>query len=1075
MTTPDSPAARLKETERNLRWLAGLVIFNVVLSTSFQTALFLTNHQKPDIPLAMLFGSLLTALTTLGLNHLLRKRPAAGALRIILFTLGGLTAVAALWNLKPTPVSTFVLYLLVEIATTVGVAATWTYFQAPLEAAQIRWLLPRLGAWGSIGGLIAGAIIPLTLNTLKLKSHWLIWGSALAWLWASLLVRMDYAARAPAKRRSGLNQQSHLRQIFTVPLVRWMILGTAGIIWTGALVQYESNAAMKDAWPQETINSITSVLLAVASIGGFATQTLLTTPVLERWGVGLALAILPASIGICMCGYFYVTVGAEWSSQATVWVIISAWFLDKTLRPALHRPAESCLVAALSPTIRPTLLLVLGGIMSPSIKAVGALLLFVAKSLSIHSSILIGLAIILAVLVTMLSTRWGSIYAQTLRETLEEGSVDALGSTEAAENLVPVIDGPRLRVLLEAVDTGSPRSRELALDLLRSQRSNLVAKNMQARLKDRAEPVRIAAMRWLADEPNQTLETHLRQRWLVPDLSETEREAVLEAAGPLGASLIGEDTARWLTAPNLPLRSAVLAVLLKSDDVRHQKVARRTLEAMLNGQNTEETVAGLRLVHEHKVGEFLPAVLSRLHDSDLAVRREAMGCLPAFDDERARKPLWTALTEPMIAHVAVRALSSCGERVVPHIVAQLDSPELVPVVRQHLLRALGLIPSQAGVACLLDHVRHSDRQAQLEALKSLNRLRRVLNLPALNSEVIQNYVLSELRWGLHMQKARELLQNRVRHTGLLYREIDAQIDAAQQRVAQTLALLSPKDTMVHIFKALRSPNSPHRDQARELLRTLFKPGPIVNASLKLLDETQPWQPEFFQPPLSISSGQTAESAVEWLKLTTDPWLIAALKHDPDCPRLTSTFPPIPEIIERHLDSVLFLKDVGLFETLTNAQLVDVAALAEKLDLPAGKTLFEQGEPPDYLYLIRKGKIKVVVGSNEVARFGPGECVGEMAVLASTRRSAGVDTLEPCQLLRWSERDFLGLLDAFPEIGRALLKALVKRLANTGKTRQAPRAATIHGMVWGKDGPKPSTQSNLPASSDASGPTPSDKS
>ena len=64
----------------------------------------------------------------------------------------------------------------------------------------------------------------------------------------------------------------------------------------------------------------------------------------------------------------------------------------------------------------------------------------------------------------------------------------------------------------------------------------------------------------------------------------------------------------------------------------------------------------------------------------------------------------------------------------------------------------------------------------------------------------------------------EVLDGWVRPNGLLYREIDAQIDAAQQRVAQTLALLSPKDTMVHIFKALRSPNSPHRDQARELLR-----------------------------------------------------------------------------------------------------------------------------------------------------------------------------------------------------------------------------------------------------------------
>lgn len=1074
MTTADSAAARLKETERNLRWLAGIVIFNVVLSTSFQTALFLTNHQKPDIPLAMLFGSLLTALTTLGLNHLLRKRPAAGALRIILFTLGAFTAAAALWNLKPTSASTFVLYLLVEIATTVGVAATWTYFQAPLEAAQIRWLLPRLGAWGSIGGLIAGALIPIALNTLNLKSHWLIWVSALSWFWASLLVRMDYAARAPAKRRSGLNQQNHMRQIFTVPLVRWMILGTAGIIWTGALVQYESSAAMKDAWPQETINSITSVMLAVASIGGFATQTLLTTPVLERWGVGLALAILPASIGACLCVYFYATVGAEWNPLISVWIIVGAQFLDKTLRPALHRPAESCLVAALSPTIRPTLLLVLGGIMSPTIKAVGALLLFVAKSASVNPAAFTGLAIILAVLVTMLSTRWGTIYAQTLRETLEEGSVESLGSTEAAENLVPMIDGPRLRVLLEAIDTGSPRSRELALDLLRSQRSNLVAKAMMVRLKDKGEPVRIAAMRWLADEPDQTLIAHLRQRWLVPDLSDLERQAVLEAAGALGASLIGDDTARWLTTPNLPLRTSALAVLLHSDDVRHQKVARRALESMLNSQNTAEIVAGLQLVHEHKVGEFLPAVLERLRDTNLAVRREALMSLPAFEDDRARQPLWLALTEPGIAHVAVRALSSCGEGIVPHILAQLDSPELLSAVRQHLLRALGLIASQQSVTCLLDHVRNPDRQAQLEALKSLNRLRRVLNLPPLNSEVIQNFALSELRWGLHMQRARELLKERLRTTGLLYREIDAQIDAAQQRVAQTLALLSPKDTMVHIFKALRSPNSPHRDQARELLRTLFKPGPIVNASLKLLDETQPWQPEFYQPPLSVSSGQTAESAVEWLKLTTDPWLIAALKHDPDCPRLTATFPPIPENIERHLDTVLFLKDVSLFETLTNAQLVDVAALAEKVDLPSGKTLFEQGEPPDFLYLIRKGKVRVIVGSNEVARFGPGECVGEMAVLASTRRSAGVDTLEPCQLLRWSERDFLGLLDAFPEIGRALLKALVRRIDNTGSTpRHAPRAATIHGMVWGKDGPKPSSQSS--ASSDLSGPNTSDKS
>jgi hypothetical protein len=42
----EGPAARLKETERSLRWLAAVIIFNVVLSTSFQTAMFL--NQSPQ-------------------------------------------------------------------------------------------------------------------------------------------------------------------------------------------------------------------------------------------------------------------------------------------------------------------------------------------------------------------------------------------------------------------------------------------------------------------------------------------------------------------------------------------------------------------------------------------------------------------------------------------------------------------------------------------------------------------------------------------------------------------------------------------------------------------------------------------------------------------------------------------------------------------------------------------------------------------------------------------------------------------------------------------------------------------
>lgn len=162
-------------------------------------------------------------------------------------------------------------------------------------------------------------------------------------------------------------------------------------------------------------------------------------------------------------------------------------------------------------------------------------------------------------------------------------------------------------------------------------------------------------------------------------------------------------------------------------------------------------------------------------------------------------------------------------------------------------------------------------------------------------------------------------------------------------------------------------------------------------------------------------------------------------------------------VSASLDIILFLKDVSLFETLTNSQLAEVARLAEKVDYQAGHILFNQGDPPDYLYLVRKGKVRVVAGGQELSRLGAGECIGEMAVLAGIERTASIEMLEASQLLRFDGDDFLTLLDTYPEIQRALIKALVNRLAASGKVRDNRKASTMIGMVWGKDGPSDPNQ------------------
>src|SRR6185295_4073913 len=103
-------------------------------------------------------------------------------------------------------------------------------------------------------------------------------------------------------------------------------------------------------------------------------------------------------------------------------------------------------------------------------------------------------------------------------------------------------------------------------------------------------------------------------------------------------------------------------------------------------RDPDEVCAALRLVHDHKVKEFLPTVLARLQESDGAVRREALTSLAAFDEVSALSPLWASLSEPAIAHVAVRALSTYGEPIVPQILARLSATETPRPVRLHLLR-----------------------------------------------------------------------------------------------------------------------------------------------------------------------------------------------------------------------------------------------------------------------------------------------------------------------------------------------------------------------------------------------------
>ena len=122
-----------------------------------------------------------------------------------------------------------------------------------------------------------------------------------------------------------------------------------------------------------------------------------------------------------------------------------------------------------------------------------------------------------------------------------------------------------------------------------------------------------------------------------------------------------------------------------------------------------------------------------------------------------------------------------------------------------------------------------------------------------------------------------------------------------------------------------------------------------------------------------------------------------------------------------------LRRVGLFSQLPEDALGDIAAALEGVQLAAATEVFTKGSPGDCLYIVAAGRVVVHDEERLLEELGAGEVFGEMALIDEQPRSASVATLEPCLLFRVDQASFYRLLADRPEVARAVIRVLSRRL------------------------------------------------
>ena len=122
-----------------------------------------------------------------------------------------------------------------------------------------------------------------------------------------------------------------------------------------------------------------------------------------------------------------------------------------------------------------------------------------------------------------------------------------------------------------------------------------------------------------------------------------------------------------------------------------------------------------------------------------------------------------------------------------------------------------------------------------------------------------------------------------------------------------------------------------------------------------------------------------------------------------------------------------LKRAPLFEGLTKKELAELARATDELTVPAGTVLCREGSLGNEFFVVVEGSAEVTRDGTVLAMRSNGDFFGEIALIATTKRTATVTATTEFRCFVLTSRAFRAVLDDNRGVERKVTQALAERL------------------------------------------------
>jgi CRP-like cAMP-binding protein len=128
-----------------------------------------------------------------------------------------------------------------------------------------------------------------------------------------------------------------------------------------------------------------------------------------------------------------------------------------------------------------------------------------------------------------------------------------------------------------------------------------------------------------------------------------------------------------------------------------------------------------------------------------------------------------------------------------------------------------------------------------------------------------------------------------------------------------------------------------------------------------------------------------------------------------------------------------LRRVPLFAGCSKKELRELASRTDEIDLRDGYVLMREGRPGREFIVLVDGTATVTKDGKKLGDLGPGDWVGEIALLTNVPRTATVTSTSPIRVLVITDRAFKRLVETMPSIALKVLASVGDRLARDTKS------------------------------------------